>query len=201
MDKIRKGYQPRQETCRNKDGNVICDKENIVNRWAEHFEEVLNKEHLNCNDYGSLATEINIKGSDEEENLEMPTQEEVEESIKKLNNGREPGKDNITPEMIKYGGKQLAQKLHELICAIWKEEKMPTDWETGIICPIFKKGDKLDCNNYRSITLWDIAYKVFSYTLNERLKKITENILGDYQCGFLKDRSTSDQIRTIRQIF
>jgi len=41
--------------------------------------------------------------------------------------------------MIKYGGKQLVKKIHELICAIWREEKMPEDWETGIICPIFQK--------------------------------------------------------------
>jgi len=112
----------------------------------------------------------------------MPTYEEIEESIKKLNNGRAPGEDNITLEMIKYGGKKRAKKLHELTCAIWKEEKMPEDWETGIICTIFKKGDKFDCNNYRGIALLDTAYKVFSNILNERLKKITENLLGEYQC-------------------
>jgi sorting nexin-29 len=75
---------------------------------------------------------------------------------------------------------------------------MPADWETGIICSTFKKGDKLDCNNYRGITLLDIVYKVFSNVLNERLKKITDDLFGEYQCGFRKNRSTSDQICTDR---
>ena len=165
-----------------------------MNRWTEHFKDVLNKEHPSCNDHGKLDLESNIEGNDEDGNLEMPTYEEVEESIKKLKNGRASGEDHITPEMIKYGGKQMAKRLHELTCAIWKE-----DWETGI-CPIFKNGDKLDCNNYRGITLLDVAYKVFFSILNERLKKMTENVLGDYQCGFHKNRSTSDQIFIIRQM-
>ena len=44
----------------------------------------------------------------------------------------------------------------------------------------------------------DIVYKVFSNVLNERLKKITGNVLGEYQCGFRKNRSTFDLIFTVR---
>ena len=66
--------------------------------------------------------------------------------------------------------------------------------------PYLKKSDKLDRNNYRGNTLLDIVYEVFSNVLNERLKKITENVPGEYQCGFRKNRSALDQIFIIRQM-
>ena len=137
MDIIRKGYHPRQEACRDKDGKVLFNKEEIMNRWAEHFREALNKEYPTCNDQRKLDLALNTEESDKDENLDMPTYEEIEESTKKLMNGRAPGEDIIIPEMIKYGRKQLVKKLHKLTCVIWREEKMPEDWKTVIICPYF----------------------------------------------------------------
>ena len=77
---------------------------------------------------------------------------------------------------------------------------MPSDWRTGIICPIYKKGDKSICGNYRGITLLDAIYKMFSKILATRLEPWIEGILGDYQAGFGKQRSTMDQIFLIRQV-
>jgi len=47
-----------------------------------------------CNDQGKPDPALNIEESDKGENSEMPTYEEIEESIRKLKNGREPGEDN-----------------------------------------------------------------------------------------------------------
>jgi len=110
MDNIRKGYHPRQEACRDKDGKVLFDKE-VMNRWAEHFREALNKECPSCNNQGKLDLTLKNEESDKGENSETPTYEETEESIKKLKNGRVPGEDNIIPEMIKYGKNQLVKKM------------------------------------------------------------------------------------------
>jgi hypothetical protein len=43
INNIRKGYHPRLEACRDKDGKVLFDKEEIMNRWAEHFKDTLNR--------------------------------------------------------------------------------------------------------------------------------------------------------------
>jgi len=82
-----------------------------MNRWAEYFKDALNKEYPSCKDQGKLDLALNIEESDKGENSEMPTYEEIEESIAKLKIGRAPGEDNIIPEMIKYGGKQLVKKI------------------------------------------------------------------------------------------
>jgi hypothetical protein len=90
---------------------VLSDKEEIMNRWGEHFKNELNNEYPSCNDQGRLDLELNTEGSDEGENFEMPTYEKIEESVKQLKNERAPGEDNIIPEMIKYGGKQQVKKI------------------------------------------------------------------------------------------
>jgi sorting nexin-29 len=83
---------------------------------------------------------------------------------------------------------------------VWIKEGMPADWQMALICPAYKKGDKLNCSNYRCILLQNVVYKKFTNTLARYLEVYTEEILGDYQCRFRKGRSTTDQIFTLRQI-
>jgi len=83
---------------------------------------------------------------------------------------------------------------------IWKEERLPEDWNKAIIIPLHKKGDKLECKNYREIALLNTVYKVFARILLKRLQPIAEECIGDYQCGFRKGKSTIDQLSVIGRI-
>jgi sorting nexin-29 len=77
---------------------------------------------------------------------------------------------------------------------------MPEDWNISVICPIYKKGDKLQCTNYRGISLLNICYKIFTSLLYEWLVLHMEEILGDYQCGFRRGRSMIDNLSMLRII-
>jgi len=84
---------------------------------------------------------------------------------------------------------------------IWNKEQLPIDWMQGIICPIYKKGDRAICSNYRPITLLNTAYKILTVLLNNRLSKIVESKLSEAQVGFRPNRSTLDNICIICQTF
>jgi sorting nexin-29 len=77
---------------------------------------------------------------------------------------------------------------------------LPQQWKESIIVPIYKKGDKTDCNNYRGISLLSTAYKILSNILLARLTPYVNEIIGNHQCGFHCNRSTTDQIFYIQQI-
>ena len=88
--------------------------------------------------------------------------EEMITVIRNMKNGKAPGIDNITVELIKNGGTELLQRIFDLLIQVWEQERMPDEWEVGIIYPIYKKGDRAECSNYRGITLLSITYKIFT---------------------------------------
>jgi len=130
-----------------------------------------------------------------------PTYDEVSNIIRKLKSNKGPGPDNIVSELIKEGGQKLKHRIHTLISKIWEKEELPVDWENNIICTIYKKGDRMQCKNYRPIALLNVAYKIFATTHCKKLTEIVEGKLGEYQMGFRPDRSTIHNIFILRQIY
>ncbi|GFU80410.1 transposon TX1 uncharacterized 149 kDa protein [Trichonephila clavipes] len=193
---MRSEFKPRTITCINKRGELVSEPHEVTKVWKDYFQDLIEgrDEPIVLQ---NVHTEQDIIADEENP---PPSITEVTLAIKKLKNNRSTEPDSIPSELLKVDEPELVNTLHKIRVNIWETEKIPIEWEEGSVCPIFKKGDQLECRNYRGITILNTAYKIFSNLLFARLQPYTDKVIGNYQCGFRPQRSTIDQIHTLRQI-
>ena len=114
-------------------------------------------------------------------------------AIEMLKRHKSSGINQIPAELIRY-------VIHKLLISIWNREELPEEWKETIVVPIYKKGDNTNCSNYKDISLLPTTYKILSNILLSRLTPYAEEIIGDHQCGFRRNRSANGHIFCIRQI-
>lgn len=125
---------------------------------------------------------------------------EIYAHIKALKNEKSPGPDGLANEYLKLGVPILLKHLTILFNRILDAETVPKQWCTSDIILIYKKGNPLDIENYRPISLLASAYKLFTSII---LRRISENIDASQpveQAGFRSGYNTIDHIQTAEQL-
>jgi len=129
---------------------LITDKPQILQRWAEHFHNVLNR-------LSSISDTVLAQLPQIEVNTllaDPPSLLEVNKAIEQMKSGKAPNADSIPSEVFKSGGLQLTTKLCELFQNMWEKETIPQDFRDAIIVSICKrKGSRQCCDNHRGISL------------------------------------------------
>ena len=174
------------------DGNILTDENEILSRWREYFEDLLNPVKASTRD----THEVIHLGKDE-----VFTAAEVATAIKGIKSGKTAGEDEIRPEMLKALTGEGILWITQVCQVAWKLGKTPRDWQTGVIIPIFTKGYRKQCTNYRGISLLSLPEKLYAKCLERKCREIVESKLEDGQCGFPPGCSTTNQIFTLKQIF
>jgi len=88
---------------------------------------------------------------------------------KKLKNNKAAGTDGTHPELIKYGGNKLLNRMYELVRQIWEEERIPEE---------HKRGDRDRCENYRGIALGNASYIILLNIILGKIKPHIEKVWG-----------------------
>ena len=107
---------------------------------------------------------------------------EIHRTIKRLQNGKAGGTDNIINEFLKNSPKEMIRLICSYFNLILNTGTVPDTWTIGLIVPIYKnKGDIHDPDNYRGITLLSCIGKLFTMVINSRLSiYLNENdLLGE----------------------
>jgi len=105
--------------------------------------------------------------------------------------------DNIHSQMLKNLPEIALDTLLRVFNDLWVTGNFPSSWSEATVIPIPKPGkDLTDPGNYGPIALTSCLCKTFERLVNCRLTWFLENnnILTEYQSGYQKNRSTTDQL-------
>ncbi len=167
------------------------DRAGQLNRWAKHFEELLNSPSP------PDITDIQHAEADLPISCDRSSREELRRAVAFLKNDNAAGPDGIPAEALKADLETTVELLDPLFGKIWEEEVMPADCKEGYLIKLPKKCKLGKCSNYRGITLLSVPGKVFNRIILERMRNSVDPWLRDQQVGFRKNRSCTDQIATL----
>ena len=189
-----KSTKPRLGVIKNIRGETLTQTADILNRWKEYCEKMYEAPERSTSD----ECDDEAVGADDDD-LE-PLKVEVEAAIKALKDGKSPGCDEISAELIKASGDEGIQVYHKLCCKIWRTGQWPQNWKRAVFVPLPKKGDLQLCSNYRTISLISHASKIMLKILQWRLSRKLEDEIGWTQAGFRSGRGTRDHIFNLQVI-
>lgn len=73
-------------------------------------------------------------------------------------------------------------------------------WTSALLHPLHKKGDKIDLNGYKGISLLPVTYKILSKALLNRVERIFDPQLGENQRVFMKSGLCAEQIISLKNM-
>ena len=125
------------------------------------------------------------------------SQAEIDAAARQMKNGKAPGLDGLPPEFWKL---PKVKKSLLSFCNKTYSGNRPKEWGLSGITPIPKKGDLTITDNYRGISLTQVASKIYNRCLLNRVRLVIDKVLRPNQNGFRKGRSTTSHILALRRI-
>lgn len=116
--------------------------------------------------------------------------------IKNLKAKDSSGSDDISTKVIKKISSAILDPLVIMINNSIIEGSFPNRLKKAIVKPIYKKGEHLDTNNYRPISLLPTISKIFEKVMETKLRSFlsSNSVLTKEQYGFQEGLSTVDAI-------
>ena len=110
-------------------------------------------------------------------------------------------KNSLTPDglpgiVLKKIGPTISYFLSLLFNLSLKSSKIPWQWKTGYITPIYKKSSRNNVNSYRPISITSTLSRLLEKIIcNQLINHLhSNNLISPNQHGFLPQRSTSTQL-------
>ena len=142
-----------------------------LQRWKNHFQEIVNRPPPDSiPDIEEATEDLNI-------NCGRMSKEEIKRALKKLKLGKAPGINSIPSDVLKADISAATDVLYNLLNEIWDKEEIPTEWKTGMLVTIPKKGNLSEYKNCRGIVLLSVPSKIIYCIILDKIHESQYQIL------------------------
>ncbi len=159
--------------------------------FKEHMETLLNPsdvEHLSS-EVATTSVYIPV--------LDDPiTPDEVHDAIQSLKPDKASGPDGIPPRVVRSMPVNWLLCVTTLFNVLFSTSTFPMEWTVSRLTMLFKKGDRMSCNNYRGISVSNVVAKLYDMVLSRRIQKWFTPLRE--QAGAQAGRGCQEQIVTLR---
>ena len=116
----------------------------------------------------------------------------VLDQLLSLKVGKSTGLDGISVRFLRDGAEVIAAPLCHVINMSLTSEVVPSGMKDARVTPLFKKGSRLDCGNYRPVSILNVLSKILERAVHGQLVSYLTRggILTESQSGFRPGFST-----------
>ena len=120
----------------------------------------------------------------------------VAKLLDELNVHKASGPDGLNARVLKECSNEISPILELIYNESLAHGDVPDEWRQANVSPVFKKGEKYDAANYRSVSLTCICCKTLEHILVSNINKhlALDSILADCQHGFRSQRSCETRL-------
>lgn len=115
--------------------------------------------------------------------------EEIKKEISNLDVTKCCQVNDIPTKIVKENSDIFADIIFHNLNDCFINSVFPENFKTADVIPIFKKGDRVDKDNYRPVSILSNLSKIYERCIYSQMADFFEKILSKYQCGFRKGLS------------
>ena len=171
------------------DGEKIINDLTKARAFSDYFRSVMTSDVPIIDDFDQVRLNHLLKEADFSPN-------NILLELSKLSNKLSYGPDKIPPFFLKKVRLSISSVLSVLYNVSFWTCKVPFDWRSANVVPVFKKGSKLSVSNYRPISLTCSSCqpleRIIQSAISDTIRR--NNIITAAQHGGLKGCSTTTQL-------
>ena len=134
-------------------GNIVTEDEGKAEVLNACLASVFNGK--TCCSWGTQPPELEDKDGDQNE-APIIQGEMIIDLLHHLDTHKSVGQDGIHPRVLRELVEVLTKPLSIIYQQSWLTREVPVDWRLANVMPIYKKGQKEDPGNYRTVSLTSV---------------------------------------------